>query len=106
MARRSNGYGAALVVGLATGAVLLAASSAKSEREGRRAQFRDRLRKKLNREDFEVRSLTFGRGPANEPVWLVTVRDGTELRTERVPLGRDADPYEDAQIDHIVARFA
>jgi hypothetical protein len=50
--------------------------------------------------------MTFARGPENEPVWLVTVRQGDELRTERVPLERDADPYEDTQIDHIVARFA
>jgi len=105
MTKKADGYGPALALGLIGGGLLLAASSAKQERDLRRETFRFHLDKALSKQGIQLKSATLGRGAENVPVWLVTVLRPAGLQTLRFPLSSKEDPYEPSWVPSLVNAF-
>jgi hypothetical protein len=106
MATRSDGYGAALAVGLIAGGVLLAASAAKQDREKQRDSFRQKIRDDLLSQGLELLSATVGRDKQNALIWVVSVRDPKGIKDQSIRLPKSASPYDDQAVSHIVAAFS
>lgn|GEM_PF-1054520 len=106
VATKTEGYGAALAVGLIAGGVLLAASAAKQDREKQRDSFRQKVRDDLLSRGLELLSATVGRDKQNAPIWLVSVRGPEGIEDQRILLPKSASPYGDQAVSSIVAAFA
>lgn len=73
----------------------------------RREIFLERLAARLKAHDLNYLSATFGRATENLPVWIVVLRVPSEegVRTIRVELPAEMEPYSDLTCDRVVAQI-
>jgi hypothetical protein len=88
------------------GGVLLAASSAKRDREAQRDLFRQKLGASLLGRGWELVSATVGRDKQNAPVWLVSVRGTEGVSSLQVRLPKAMKPYDEQAVSTILAQLA
>lgn len=75
--------------------------------EERREKFLERLSADLEARGLAYVSATFGRAAGNLPVWRVTLHTPDDgVRTVRVVLPADAEPYADDTCTEVVSRVA
>jgi hypothetical protein len=74
-------------------------------RERRREAFKAKLFGHLRSCGIVPESLTIGRGPGNEPFWIVLICDAGRYRSKKIVLSAGTDPLGDAAFPAIVSEL-
>lgn len=103
MARADDDFSTLLLgvlAGVGIGAAL--ASSKSDNRDARRSQFTKRIRSALAMDGRQLLNASFGRARDRSPFWKLTVQDANQVRFVRIPLDKNATPYDDRTADKVI----
>lgn len=107
MAHRDEDFASLLTAGLHGQVDLGLAASAYQHNAERRQAFMAALTDALRRFNLELLSANFGRGVGNHPFWNVTLHVSSDtIRTIRVDLLPDSEPYARATCEDVASRVA